>query len=73
MENVKYFGAIWKSLVIVGSIVVAGWAVDARYVTSAIFNAFKEGTIAAIFTRLDSIEKKADRMDEKLDRLLEKK
>lgn len=73
MESVKHFGMVWKALFVVGTIIVAGWAVDARYVTATIFEAFKEGTVAAIFNRLDSIEKKTDRMDDKLDKLLEKR
>ena len=72
-HNTNISRIVWKTLFLVGSVVAAGWAVDGRYVTSAVFATFKEGTIAAIFERLDKIDAKADRMDEKLDRLLEDK
>ncbi len=64
---------VWKTLFLIGSIVAAGWAVDSRYVQVGVFSTFKEGTIAAIFERLDKLDAKADRIDDKLDRLLEHK
>lgn len=59
MED-KNFHAVWKSLIVVGTIVAAAWAVDARYVTDEVFTTFKESTIASISARLDRIESKLD-------------
>lgn len=60
MENTKEFHNVWKALLIVGSIVAAVFAVDARYVTDSVFTEFKEGTVASISARLDRIESKLD-------------
>lgn len=60
MENDKHFHLVWKALLIVGSIVAAVFAVDARYVTDTVFTEFKEGTVASISARLDRIESKLD-------------
>lgn len=60
MENVKDFGNVWRALVIVGSIVAAAFAVDARYVTDTVFSEFKEGTVTSLIARLDRIESKLD-------------
>lgn len=62
---------VWKTLVLVSSIVAGAWAVDSRYVTEEVFATFKEGTIAALFNRIDSIDAKQERIEDKLDRLLE--
>ncbi len=50
----------WKGLFVVGTIVAAVWAVDARYVTDTVFSEFKEGTVASLIARLDRIESKLD-------------
>ena len=60
MESIKEFGAVWRALLMVGTIVAAVFAVDARYVTDAVFTEFREGTISALTTRLDRIESKLD-------------
>lgn len=60
MENDKNFSGVWKALIVVGTIVGAAFAVDSRYVTGAAFDAFKEGTITALISRLDRIESKLD-------------
>lgn len=62
---------VWKTLVLVSSIVAGAWAVDSRYVTEDVFRTFKEGTIAALFSRINSIDAKQERIEDKLDRLLE--
>lgn len=51
---------VWKVLTVIGTIVAAACAVDARYVTNTVFGEFKEGTIASINARLDRIESKLD-------------
>lgn len=60
MESIKDISVIWKALFLVGSIVTAAWAVDARYVTETVFEEFKEGNVASISARLDRIESKLD-------------
>lgn len=60
METIKDFSNIWRSLVIVGSIVAAAYAVDSRYVSETVFTEFKEGTVRALIARLDRIESKLD-------------
>ena len=60
MESVKEFNAVWKALLIVGTIAAAVFAADNRYVTSTQFTEFKDGGIAALIARLDRIESKLD-------------
>lgn len=60
MENDKHIGAVWKALLMVGTIAAAVFAVDARYVTDTVFTEFKEGTVASLISRLDRIESKLD-------------
>lgn len=66
------FKTVWKVLLGLVTLVTASFAVDNRYVTEKVFTEFKSGTIAAIFDRLDKLDNKSDKINDKLDRLLEK-
>ena len=63
---------ILKVVAGIGSVVGAAWAVDGRYVTERVFTEFKSGTVAAVFDRLDRLDAKTERIDSKLDQLLER-
>lgn len=65
MKSGKHLGAVWKALLMVAGIVTAVWAVDARYVRDTVFDEFKEGTVSSIMSRLDRIEGKLDDLIQK--------